>query len=52
VLQTMQTPDVVARLNNGGVEVVTSSPAAFSEFVAAETRKWARVVKESNATPD
>jgi tripartite-type tricarboxylate transporter receptor subunit TctC len=52
VLQTMQTQDVVARLNNGGVEVVTSSPAAFSEFVAAETRKWARVVKESNATPD
>jgi tripartite-type tricarboxylate transporter receptor subunit TctC len=52
VLQTMQTQDVVTRLNNGGVEVVTSSPAAFSEFVAAETRKWARVVKESNATPD
>ena len=52
VLQTMQTQDVITRLNNGGVEVVTSSPAAFSEFVAAETRKWARVVKESNATPD
>jgi tripartite-type tricarboxylate transporter receptor subunit TctC len=52
VLQTMQTQDVIARLNNGGVEVVTSSPAAFTEFVAAETRKWARVVKESNATPD
>jgi tripartite-type tricarboxylate transporter receptor subunit TctC len=52
VLQTMQTQDVVSRLNNGGVEVVTSSPAAFAEFVAAETRKWARVVKESNATPD
>ena len=52
VLQTMQTQDVVTRLNNGGVEVVTSSPAAFSEFVAAETRKWARVVKESNATAD
>jgi tripartite-type tricarboxylate transporter receptor subunit TctC len=52
VLQAMQTQDVVTRLNNGGVEVVTSSPAAFTEFVAAETRKWARVVKESNATPD
>jgi len=51
-LQTMQTQDVMARLANGGVEVVTSSPAAFAEFVAAETRKWARVVKESNATPD
>jgi len=52
VLQTMQTPDVVTRLANGGVEVVTSSPAAFAEFVAAETQKWARVVRESNATAD
>jgi tripartite-type tricarboxylate transporter receptor subunit TctC len=52
VLQTMQTQDVITRLANGGVEVVTSSPAAFSEFVAAETRKWAQVVKESNATAD
>jgi len=31
---------------------VTSSPAAFAEFVAAETQKWARVVRESNATAD
>ena len=52
VLQTMQTPDVATRLANGGVEVVTSSPAAFAEFVAAETQKWARVVRESNATAD
>jgi tripartite-type tricarboxylate transporter receptor subunit TctC len=52
VLQTMQSPDVAARLATGGVEVVTSSPAAFAEFVAAETGKWARVVKESNATAD
>jgi tripartite-type tricarboxylate transporter receptor subunit TctC len=51
--QTMKTPDVVSRLANGGVEVVTSaSPAAFSQFVAAETQRWAKVVRESNATPD
>jgi tripartite-type tricarboxylate transporter receptor subunit TctC len=52
-LQTMASPEVVQRLSNGGVIVTTSaSPAAFSEFVAAETQRWARVVKDSGATPD
>jgi len=51
--QTMATPEVAARLATGGVEVVTSpSPAAFADYVAAETQRWAKVVKESNATPD
>ena len=52
-LQTMASPEVVQRLSNGGVIVTTSaSPAAFTEFVAAETQRWARVVKDSGATPD
>jgi len=52
-LKTMATPEVVQRLNNGGVIVTTStSPAAFAEFVASETQRWARVVKEAGATPD
>jgi tripartite-type tricarboxylate transporter receptor subunit TctC len=51
--QTMATPEVVQRLANGGVIVATSAtPAAFAEFVAAETRRWAKVVKEAGATPD
>ncbi len=53
ITQAMSTPEVVERLGKGGAEVVTSqSPAAFAELVAAETRRWARVVRESNATPD
>jgi tripartite-type tricarboxylate transporter receptor subunit TctC len=52
-LQTMAAPEVVQRLANGGVIVATSrSPAAFAEFVAAETQRWAKVVKEAGATPD
>jgi tripartite-type tricarboxylate transporter receptor subunit TctC len=51
--QTMTTPEVVARLATGGVDVVTSpTPAAFAAYVAGETQRWAKVVKESNATPD
>jgi tripartite-type tricarboxylate transporter receptor subunit TctC len=52
VLETMKTPEVVQRLANGGVEVVTSSPAAFAEFVARETQRWGRAVKEAGATAD
>jgi len=53
VQSTMGSPELAERLKNGGAEVVTSqSSAAFAEFVAAETRRWARVVRESNATVD
>ena len=52
-LQTMASPEVIQRLANGGVIVTTSpSPAAFAKFVADETQRWARVVKESGATAD
>jgi tripartite-type tricarboxylate transporter receptor subunit TctC len=51
--QTMASPEVNQRLANGGVIVATSaSPAAFAGFVAAETQRWAKVVKEAGATPD
>jgi tripartite-type tricarboxylate transporter receptor subunit TctC len=53
IQSTMRTAEVAERLKNGGAEVVTSpAPAAFAEFVAAETQRWARVVRESNATVD
>jgi len=52
-VQTMKTPDVISRLANGGAFPLTSaSPAAFAEYVAAETKRWAKIAKESNATPD
>jgi tripartite-type tricarboxylate transporter receptor subunit TctC len=53
VQQTMKAPEVIERLSKGGVDAVTSaSPAAFSELVARETQRWAKVVKESGATVD
>ena len=53
ILKTMASPDVVARLATGGVEVVTTpSPEAFGKYVAAETARWERIAKAANATPD
>src|SRR5687767_1938829 len=52
LIETMKTPEVQQRLANGGVEVVTSAPGAFADFVAKETKRWAQAVKDAGATPD
>jgi tripartite-type tricarboxylate transporter receptor subunit TctC len=51
-IETMKTPEVQQRLANGGVEVVTSAPGEFAKFVASETERWGRAVKEAGATAE
>jgi tripartite-type tricarboxylate transporter receptor subunit TctC len=52
-VKALAMPDVVSRLATGGAFAVTSpNQAAFGEYVAAETKRWARIAKESNATAD
>jgi tripartite-type tricarboxylate transporter receptor subunit TctC len=51
-IETMKTPEVRQRLANGGVEVVTSAPGEFAQFVAKETERWGRAVKEAGATAE
>jgi tripartite-type tricarboxylate transporter receptor subunit TctC len=51
-IETMKTPEVRQRLANGGVEVVTSAPGEFATFVAKETERWGRAVKEAGATAE
>lgn len=51
--KVMAYEDVRSRLATAGVEVVvSSSPEEFAKFVAAQTEKWGKVVKESGATAD
>jgi tripartite-type tricarboxylate transporter receptor subunit TctC len=52
IMETMKTPEVKQRLSNGGVEVVTSAPGEFAQFVAKETERWGKAVKEAGATAD
>lgn len=40
-------PDVVERLTAAGVDIQTTTPKAWGEFVAAEISKWSKVVKEA-----
>jgi tripartite-type tricarboxylate transporter receptor subunit TctC len=51
-IETMKSPEVAQRLANGGVEVVTSAPGEFAKFVASETERWGRAVKEAGATAE
>jgi tripartite-type tricarboxylate transporter receptor subunit TctC len=45
----MKDPQVVKRLSDGGVSIVTSrSPADFAAFVKSETDRYARVIKQAN----
>ena len=52
IIDTMKTPDVVQRLANGGVDVVTSAPGEFAKFVEKETERWVRAAREAGATAE
>lgn len=39
-------------MRNLGVQPAPSSPMAFQDYVAAETRKWAKVINTANINLD
>jgi tripartite-type tricarboxylate transporter receptor subunit TctC len=45
-------PAMQARLADLGASVFTTSPAEFATFIAGETDKWARIVKQAGIRPD
>ena len=47
VVRILKLPDVVERLATAGVEIQTSTPKEWGDFVKSEIAKWAKVVKES-----
>ena len=44
----LQQPDIAERLKQLNVEFRENTPEEFRVFVAAETEKWGRVVREAN----
>ena len=53
ILATLASPEIVQRLVNVGVAVVTHrTPEEFATFVSAESRHWGKVAKDAGATID
>jgi tripartite-type tricarboxylate transporter receptor subunit TctC len=47
VVRILALPDVVEKLAIAGVEIQTSTPKQWGDFVKSEITKWAKVVKEA-----
>jgi tripartite-type tricarboxylate transporter receptor subunit TctC len=48
VVKALQTSEVKKRLLDSGIIAVWSTPEQFAAFQQAETRKWAKVIKDAN----
>jgi tripartite-type tricarboxylate transporter receptor subunit TctC len=48
---TLADPNMKARLVDTGAEPMVMTPAEFGKFIAAETDKWAKVIKFAGIKP-
>ncbi|MDR2335619.1 MAG: tripartite tricarboxylate transporter substrate binding protein [Burkholderiaceae bacterium] len=48
----LNTPEVKSKIEASGAEVVGSTPQELSRQMAADTAKWAAVIRRNNITPD
>jgi len=53
MIKTMEDPEVIKRMTNGGADIVTSkSPEEFAVFLKNQTEFWAKIVKSVGATAE
>jgi tripartite-type tricarboxylate transporter receptor subunit TctC len=52
VARIVREPEMSAKLAQQGADPVASTPEQFSDYIRAETRKWAGIVKASGAKAD
>ena len=50
ILKALADPDVKKKLLEQGAEPAGETPAQFATFIASETVKWGKIVKQSGAT--
>jgi tripartite-type tricarboxylate transporter receptor subunit TctC len=48
ITAALRDPDIQGRMRDSGVEPSPSSPDAFEAYIAAETEKWADVIRQAN----
>ncbi len=49
LVKVLQMPDVKSKLLESGIEALHSTPEQFATYIQSETRRWAKVVKDSGA---
>jgi len=52
LIKVLSDPAVRKRIGEQGAEPVTETPEQFAAFIAAESKKWGEVVKQSGASAD
>jgi tripartite-type tricarboxylate transporter receptor subunit TctC len=52
IAKIIRSPDTRERILGMGADPVVSTPVEFSAFIAAELKKWTKVIKESGAKLD
>jgi len=48
IVKAIKSPDLGKRLTEAGVEPLTSTPEEFAKFIAIETPRYAKIVKDAN----
>jgi tripartite-type tricarboxylate transporter receptor subunit TctC len=52
VLRVLKLPDVVERIASQGADIVGNTPAEFAAFIASESAKYARIIKQAGVKLD
>jgi tripartite-type tricarboxylate transporter receptor subunit TctC len=51
-VRALRLPDMLERIDSQGAEAVGNTPAEFGAFIAAETAKYAKIIKQANVRLD
>jgi tripartite-type tricarboxylate transporter receptor subunit TctC len=52
VVRVLKLPDVVERIASQGADIVGDTPAEFAAFIAAESAKYAKIIKQAGVKVD
>lgn len=52
MLRVLKLPDVVERIASQGADIVGDTPAEFAAFIASESAKYARIIKQAGVKLD
>ena len=51
-VRALRLPDMIERIDSQGAEAIGNTPAEFASFIAAETAKYAKIIKQANVRLD